>query len=102
MSSDWNLRNDMINVIDDDNMASKYFFSWKVTDLALDIKKILYTIAFIIAIAAIVWAWVRMVTANGNPEAFKKAWMHLLYIIIWLLIIFFAWWLVYFVFNIKF
>lgn len=58
------------------------FFGW--------LKEELYTITFVIAIAAIVYVGIRMVFSMGKPEDFKKAWMHFVYIIIGLFLVYAA------------
>lgn len=54
-------------------------------------KNIALGLVFIITVWAFVYLWIKMAAARGNPDEFKKAWMHLVYIIIWLFVIFISW-----------
>lgn len=54
-------------------------------------KDIALGLVFIITVWAFVYLWIKMAAARWNPEEFKKAWMHLVYIIIWLFVIFISW-----------
>ncbi len=59
------------------------WFRWELT-----------TIVFIIAVAVFVFIGIRMATARGNPEEFKKAWVHFVYAVIGIFVVFLAYYLV--------
>lgn len=98
------------------NSSTSWWISWKMTNSLVEdsavwnmsfekfvtfLKNQLLTIVFIIWVAMIVWVWLKMASANWNPEQFKKAWMHLVYIIIWWFVIFVSYWVVRLVFNLN-
>ncbi len=55
------------------------------------IKDTLTGFLLLIAIGVFLYIWIRIVFARWNPEEFKKAWVHLIYAIIWIFIISIAW-----------
>lgn len=48
----------------------------------------------VLAIWVFIFIGIRFASARWNPEEFKKAWMQLVYAILWIFFIFMAWWLV--------
>ena len=54
-----------------------------------------------LVVAAFIYIGIKMSTARWNPDEFKKAWLHLVYIIIWVFVIFMAWWAVRLVSNLS-
>lgn len=68
-------------------------FVWLKTEVMM--------IVTILVIAAFIYIGIKMSTARWNPEEFKKAWLHLVYIIIWVFVIFMAWWAVKLVSNLT-
>ena len=57
-------------------------------------KWYIFSLIMIISVSMLVWIGIRMASANWNPDEFKKAWKHLLYLIIWLFVVFISWGLV--------
>lgn len=98
-SNDWKIKNWIVNSINDTTVISSsnttvpWFFKY--------VKDQIYLLVWIIAISMIVWIWVRISTARWNPEEFKKAWLHLVYLILWLFFVFAAWWIVNIVANLN-
>lgn len=87
------IKNWMINAIDDKIILEKKSDT-EIWSFFKFVKNQVYSIVWIIAIAMIIWIWVRMATARWNPDEFKKAWMHLVYLIVGLFLVFAAWWIV--------
>jgi len=58
------------------------------------IREFLFNILWIIAVGALIYVGYLFVTARGKPDEFKKAWMHVIYIIVWILLVSAAWWIV--------
>lgn len=54
-------------------------------------RNFIISFVYIITIWVLVWIGIRIASARGNPEEFKKAWMHLVYVIIWIFIIVASW-----------
>lgn len=61
-------------------------FSWA--------KDELMSLAMIASIGAFLYIGIKLATARWNPEEFKKAWLHFVYAVIGVFIIFMAWWAV--------
>jgi len=57
----------------------------------LYIKDSIFALMALIAIAVFLWIWGRLIIARWNPEEFKKALMSLVYAIVWIFIVAFAW-----------
>lgn len=91
-NSDNSIKNKLIWSIDNNLPLDKW--NTKLESFFKFLKNQIYNIVFILSIFMIVWIWVRMAIARGNPDEFKKAWMHLIYIIVWIFIVFAAWWIV--------
>lgn len=91
--SGWRIQSGILNWISDDVPDSiKWQTSlWKFFAL---VKKHILNFVFIIAIIMIVWIGMRMAAARWNPDEFKKAWLHFVYLIVWLFLVFTAWWIV--------
>ena len=58
------------------------------------IKDKLFWFLMILSIWAFLYVWARLIIARWNPEEFKKAMLHFVYIVIWLFVITAAWALV--------
>lgn len=61
-----------------------------LTSLFKFVKSEVALIVAICAIAAFLYVGIRMASARWNPEEFKKAWIHFIYIIVGLFIALFA------------
>lgn len=57
-------------------------------------KTEIFSLIMVLAIAVFIFIGIKFSTAKWNPEEFKKAWLQLIYSIIWIFFIFMAWWLV--------
>lgn len=58
------------------------------------IRNFLFNILWIVAVGAFIYVWYLFVTARGKPDEFKKAWTHVIYIIVGILLVSAAWWIV--------
>lgn len=63
-----------------------WLFSWFKTEI--------FSLVMVLAIWVFIFIGIRFASARWNPEEFKKAWMQLVYAILWIFFIFMAWWLV--------
>lgn len=61
-------------------------FAWAKTEI--------FSLVMVLAIGVFIFIGIKFATARWNPEEFKKAWLHLVYAVIWIFIIFMAWGLV--------
>lgn len=57
-------------------------------------RNLVLWLVMIITVWALVYTGIKLATSRWNPDEFKKTWMHLIYIIIWIFIIFASWWIV--------
>lgn len=65
-----------------------------ISSLFVWFKGELFSIIMVISIAVFIFIGIRLSTSKWNPEEFKKAMTHLIYSIVWIFVIFMAWWLV--------
>ncbi len=66
--------------------ALQAIFSWLKTELM--------AVVSVVAIAVFIFIGIKIATAKWNPEEFKKAWLHFVYAIIGIFIVFVAYWAV--------
>ena len=64
---------------------------WKATDKIQDIVKYLLTFITLIAVIYIIYSWFRILTSSGEDETIKNAKKTIIYVIVWILVIWFAW-----------
>ncbi|MDD2907852.1 MAG: hypothetical protein PHH98_04375 [Candidatus Gracilibacteria bacterium] len=57
-------------------------------------KTEVFSVIMVISIAVFIFIGIKFATARGNPEEFKKAWMHTIYAVIGIFFVFMAWGLV--------
>ena len=57
-------------------------------------KNEITSIIWIFSVWIFIFIWIRIIMARWNPDEFKKAILHFVYAIIWVFIVFMAWWLV--------
>ncbi len=68
------------------NINLSRVFSW--------LKWQVVPIITVFIIWALIYMWIRLVTALWNPEKLKKVWLHLIYLIVWVFVIFASIWIV--------
>lgn len=88
-SSWWSLQWKMKGWLEDE-ITGTPTVSW----VSIWLRNILLWVVFIITVWAFVYTWIKLATSRWNPDEFKKTWMHLIYIIIWLFIVFASWWII--------
>lgn len=87
----------ILNPVDEDLPA---WLAWRArgTDAILVyvnfFKELLFNVLWIVVVGAFIYVWYKFVTARGNPEEFKKAWTHTIYIVVGIALISAAWWIV--------
>ena len=64
---------------------------WKATDKIQEIVKYLLTFITLIAFIYVVYSWFRILTSSGEDETIKNAKKTIIYVIVWILVIWFAW-----------
>lgn len=57
---------------------------------------------YLIWIGAFLYIWANLIMARGKPDEFKKAFSNLIYVVVWIVIVSFAWALVKFASGIEF
>ena len=90
----WNseIKNSLLN-ISKNNVINNSSDNWltSMQSILIWIKNTLTGFLLIIAVGVFLYIWIRIVLARWNPEEFKKAWMHLIYAVIWIFIVSMAW-----------
>ncbi len=78
--------------------------AWKdsLTSLLLYWKNTIFDLLALIAVWVFLYIWYKIIMAKWKPEEFKKAFMHLVYAIVWIVIISLAWVIIVFVAGLKF
>ncbi len=74
-----------------DSLSS--FFAW--------FKSEIIAVVSVVSIAIFIYIWIKFATAKWNPEEFKKAWLHFVYAIIWIFLVFMSLWIVTLVSNLN-
>lgn len=84
------LANKIKSNLDEKKVVSDTSVSWAIKW----VRNIVLGLVFIITVWALVYTGIKLATSRWNPDEFKKTWMHLIYIILWIFIIFASWWIV--------
>ena len=74
--------------------ASAWSKDWWFTilsNLTVWLKDSLTWLMQLIAVWAFLFVWIRLAMARWNPEEFKKALQHMIYVIVWIFIVSIAW-----------
>lgn len=87
------------NTLLDTTSSPIWWTSWNTTSsilwpLFVWVKTEFFSLVMVLAIWVFIFIGIKFATAKWNPEEFKKAWLHLVYAIIWIFMIFMAWGLV--------
>lgn len=91
--------NDIKDKLLDDTSSNIWNVSWTTTSSILWwlfswFKTEIFSVIMVISIAVFIYIGIKFSTSKWNPEEFKKAWLHLIYAVIWIFFVFMAWWLV--------
>lgn len=89
---DNSMKEKLLNITQNDvvkNSSSDWLTS--LQSIIVWIKDTLVGFLLIIAVAVFLYIWIKISFARWNPEEFKKAWMHLVYAVIWIFIVSIAW-----------
>lgn len=82
-----------------DTSSNIWNVSWTTTSsilwwLFVWFKTEIFSVIMVMTIAVFIYIGIKFATSRWNPEEFKKAWLHLIYAVIWIFFVFMAWWLV--------
>ncbi len=58
------------------------------------IRNFLFNVLWVVAVGAFIYVGYLFVTARWKPDEFKKAWIHVIYIVVGILLVSAAWWIV--------
>lgn len=91
-NSSWDLKSKMTSNLEEKSVVSSgdKTISWALKWA----RNLVLWLVMIITVWALVYTGIKLATSRWNPDEFKKTWMHLIYIIIWIFIIFASWWIV--------
>ena len=78
--------NDTSIIINQDETGKELLFS-----IFEYIKDSIFWLLALISITVFIFIWAKLVMAKWNPEDFKKALMHFIYAIVWLVVIALSW-----------
>ena len=67
---------------------------WLLYSIFEYFRNSIFWVLALIAVWVFIYIWFKILIARGNPEEFKKAIMHFVYAIIWLVVIALSWWMV--------
>ena len=79
------------NVVASTAWSSETWWFSVLSGLTVWFKDSLTGLVQILAVWAFLFVWIRLAMARWNPEEFKKALMHMIYVILWIFIITIAW-----------
>ncbi len=65
--------------------------TWTATDKIQEIIIFLLWFITLIAVIYIIYAWFRILTSSGEDEVIKNSKKTIIYVIVWILVIWFAW-----------
>ncbi len=68
-----------------------------LTNLFIYVKDTIFGLLALIVIATFLYIGYKIIISKGNPEEFKKAFMMLIYAVMWLLVVSLAWVIVMFI-----
>ncbi len=91
--------NDIKDKLLDDTSSNIWNVTWNTTSSILWwlfawFKTEIISVIMVLSIAVFIYIGIKFSTSKWNPEEFKKAWLHLIYSVIWIFFVFMAWWLV--------
>lgn len=88
--------NALLDITWENNIVESENTDWfdMLTDLIIWFKNSLTWLMQLIAVWAFLFVWIRIAVARWNPEEFKKALKHMIYVIVWIFIVSIAWALV--------
>lgn len=88
--------NALLDITWENNIVESENTDWfdMLTDLIKWFKNSLTWLMQLIAVWAFLFVWIRIAVARWNPEEFKKALKHMIYVIVWIFIVSIAWALV--------
>lgn len=89
----WNgtIRDVLLWITDNDVLPSDWDWLSMLDNIFIWIKDSLTWLIVLIAVWAFLFIWIRLAMARWNPEEFKKAINQLIYAIVWIFIVAFAW-----------
>jgi hypothetical protein len=64
-------------------------------------KNTIFDLLALIVIWVFLYIWYKIIISKGNPEEFKKAFMMLIYAVLWMLFVALAWVIVVFISGLK-
>lgn len=88
--------NALLDITWENNIVESENTDWfdMLTSLIIWFKNSLTWLMQLIAVWAFLFVWIRIAVARWNPEEFKKALKHMIYVIVWIFIVSIAWALV--------
>jgi hypothetical protein len=87
------IKDALLEITEDTNIIESTDDDWLtiLTDIFIWIKDSLTSLIMLIAVWVFLYIWTKLLFARGNPEEFKKGMLHLVYAIIWIVVVSLAW-----------
>jgi len=85
---------------DNSVIKSDYWKDW-VVQIFTYVKETIFWVLALIVIGSFLYIWYKIIISRGNPEEFKKAWLMLIYAVLWMLFIALSWVIVVFISGLK-
>ncbi len=88
-----NIKNSLLEITDNNEIIESSNDDWLmlVNDIFIWIKDSLTGLVMLISVWVFLYIWTKLVFARWKPEEFKKWMLHLVYAIIWIVVISLAW-----------
>lgn len=89
----WNstIKNVLLWISENDVLPANDSGLWMLDTIFVWVKDSLTWLILLIAVWVFLFIWIRLAMAMWNPDAFKKAITQLIYAIVWIFIVGFAW-----------
>ena len=97
------IKNGLIQWINWDSETVVNNIKWKqwINDILTYAKNTIFDLLALIVIWVFLYIWYKIVISRWNPEEFKKAFMMLIYAVLWMLFVALAWVIVVFISGLK-
>lgn len=88
---DSTIKNTLLWISENDVLPTDSNWLYTLDTIFIWVKDSLTWLLVLVAVAAFLFIWIRLAMARGNPEEFKKSITQLVYAIVWIFIVGFAW-----------
>lgn len=74
-------------------IAGAWSWDWLnlLDNVILFFKDSIFNLLYLIVVSAFIYIWAKLVMARWKPDQFKKIWIHIIHIVVWIFVITWAW-----------